>query len=48
MPAGIFAVSLRSRVIRPAPPHAVHGFAMIWPVPRHCPQVRATVKNPCW
>ena len=29
-------------------PHVAHGLAMIWPGPRHWPQVRATVKNPCW
>jgi hypothetical protein len=30
------------------PRHVVHGFAMIEPLPRHWPHVRATVKNPCW
>ena len=32
----------------PAPRHAVHGLLITRPVPRHMPQVRATVKNPCW
>ena len=31
----------------PAPRHVWHGLAMILPVPRHWPQVRATVKKPC-
>ena len=48
MPAGILTVSLRSRVTRPAPRQVVHGFVMTRPVPRHCGQVRATVKKPCW
>src|SRR6266850_1689958 len=47
MPAGIFTVILRSFVTRPAPRHVLHGFAIVLPVPRHCGQVRATVKNPC-
>ena len=48
MPAGILTVILRSRATRPAPRHALHGLVMIRPAPRHCGQVRATVKKPCW
>src|SRR5436305_937519 len=48
IPAGIFAVILRSRPTRPAPRHAWQGLLMIRPLPRHAEHGRATVRNPCW
>src|SRR3954447_18485021 len=48
MPAGTLTVIFRSFVTRPAPRHVAQGLVMISPAPRHCGQVRATVKNPCW
>ena len=46
-PAGILTVIFRSRATRPAPRQVAHGLVMILPAPRHCGQVRATVKKPC-
>ena len=48
IPAGIFAVILRSRPTRPAPRQAWQGLLMILPVPRQVEQGRATVRKPCW
>src|SRR5476649_1526479 len=48
MPAGILTVIFLSRAMRPAPLHSGHGLVMTLPAPRHCGQVRATVKKPCW
>src|SRR3954471_11546790 len=47
MPGGIFTVSLRSLLTRPAPLQVLHGLVIVLPVPRHCGHVRATVKKPC-
>ena len=46
--AGILTVTRRSRVTNPVPRQAAHGVRIIWPVPRHWPQVRATTRKPCW
>ena len=47
IPAGMRTVSFRSFCTRPAPWQVRQGLAMTDPVPRHWPQVRATVKKPC-
>ena len=48
MPAGILTVSLRCCSIVPLPLQSGHGLLITLPEPRHWPQVRATVKKPCW
>src|SRR6185503_13390924 len=47
-PPGILIWSLRSTVTWPSPPQSLQGVATMRPVPWQRPQVRATLKNPCW
>ena len=47
-PAGILIFSVFSTMRCPSPPQVAHGFATIRPLPRQWPQVRATLKKPCW
>ena len=39
---------MRSTVDWPWPPQSLHWLVMMRPVPRQRPQVRATLKKPCW
>ena len=47
-PCGMLTDSVRSRVIRPAPPHAAQGSSTTSPRPWQVGQVRSMEKNPCW
>ena len=47
-PAGMFTVSVRSRVTRPDPPQESQGSSITSPRPWQLGQVRSMVKKPCW
>ena len=47
-PPGILIWSLRSTVTWPWPRQSLQGVVTMRPVPRQRPQVRATLKKPCW